>query len=238
MQTRFQDRAQAVLTPTPRAPLDGTPEVPQLRAHLERGPFMEGVAPSIQEGRGPRRSSSFSGLVGTFSEISRTTLKVPGEEYAEEEENSVEDEGSENTEPAPTPVGASQDIGGSTLAQSNQPLSHQYEPFLLAIMQQMTQNMANVQEASSSEASKPPSFNTSSMKAPDLLDRTQPFNVRSFIQSFHLIFIMTRQISLKTERKLFIPLHLSLEWLKNGLSLIFPISPIKAQHNSSIIGPY
>ncbi|MBW0525707.1 hypothetical protein O181_065422 [Austropuccinia psidii MF-1] len=31
-------RAQAVLTTTPRAPLDGTPEVSKLRAHLDRGP--------------------------------------------------------------------------------------------------------------------------------------------------------------------------------------------------------
>ncbi|MBW0497069.1 hypothetical protein O181_036784 [Austropuccinia psidii MF-1] len=41
-QTRSQARAQAVLTPTPRAPLDGTPEVPQLRAQLDRGNCMEG----------------------------------------------------------------------------------------------------------------------------------------------------------------------------------------------------
>ncbi|MBW0537288.1 hypothetical protein O181_077003 [Austropuccinia psidii MF-1] len=37
-----QARAQAVLTPTRRAPLDGTPAVPQLRAQLDRGPCMEG----------------------------------------------------------------------------------------------------------------------------------------------------------------------------------------------------
>ncbi|MBW0530407.1 hypothetical protein O181_070122 [Austropuccinia psidii MF-1] len=55
--TRSHDRAQAVLTPAPRAPLDGTPEVPQLRAHLESGPNMEGAAPSRKQGRGPRRSS-------------------------------------------------------------------------------------------------------------------------------------------------------------------------------------
>ncbi|MBW0529501.1 hypothetical protein O181_069216 [Austropuccinia psidii MF-1] len=108
-QTRSQNRAQAVLTATPRVPLDGTPEVPQLRAHLDRGPFMEGAEPSIQEERGPRRSSSFSGVVGTFPGISRTTVNVPGEDYAEEEENSVEEEDSESTEASPTPVGESQD---------------------------------------------------------------------------------------------------------------------------------
>ncbi|MBW0586182.1 hypothetical protein O181_125897, partial [Austropuccinia psidii MF-1] len=35
-QTRSQARAQAVLTPTPRAPLDGTPAVSQLRTHFGR----------------------------------------------------------------------------------------------------------------------------------------------------------------------------------------------------------
>ncbi|MBW0573261.1 hypothetical protein O181_112976 [Austropuccinia psidii MF-1] len=58
-QTRFQARTQAVLTPTPRAPLDCTPEVSQLRAKLDRGPNLEGAAPSRKEGRGPRRSSYF-----------------------------------------------------------------------------------------------------------------------------------------------------------------------------------
>ncbi|MBW0471818.1 hypothetical protein O181_011533 [Austropuccinia psidii MF-1] len=55
-------------------------------------------------------------------------------------------------------------------------------------MQQMTQIMANLQDASSSESSRPPAFNTPSMKAPEFFDGTQPLNVRSFIQSFQLIF--------------------------------------------------
>ncbi|MBW0472044.1 hypothetical protein O181_011759 [Austropuccinia psidii MF-1] len=41
-QTRSQARAQPVITPTPTALLDGTPEVSQLRAHLDRGPNLEG----------------------------------------------------------------------------------------------------------------------------------------------------------------------------------------------------
>ncbi|MBW0571041.1 hypothetical protein O181_110756 [Austropuccinia psidii MF-1] len=41
-QTRSRVRAQPVCTPTPRAPPDGTPAVPQLRAHLDRGPNVEG----------------------------------------------------------------------------------------------------------------------------------------------------------------------------------------------------
>ncbi|MBW0507918.1 hypothetical protein O181_047633 [Austropuccinia psidii MF-1] len=56
-QTRSQARDKAILTPTPRAPPDVTPEAPQPRAHLDRGPIMEGEAPSIQEGRGTRRSN-------------------------------------------------------------------------------------------------------------------------------------------------------------------------------------
>ncbi|MBW0577542.1 hypothetical protein O181_117257 [Austropuccinia psidii MF-1] len=48
--------------------------------------------------------------------------------------------------------------------------------------------MANIQEASSSEASIPPASKTPSMKAPEFLDRTQPFKFKSFIQSCQLIF--------------------------------------------------
>ncbi|MBW0460795.1 hypothetical protein O181_000510 [Austropuccinia psidii MF-1] len=55
-------------------------------------------------------------------------------------------------------------------------------------MHQMTQIMANLQENSSSEASRPPAFNTSSMKAPYFFDGTQPFKVRTFIQSCQFIF--------------------------------------------------
>ncbi|MBW0579897.1 hypothetical protein O181_119612 [Austropuccinia psidii MF-1] len=136
-QTRSQSRTQTVLTPTPRAPLDGTPEVPQLRAHLDRGPNVEGAAPSSKEGRVPRRSSSFSGVVGGFPGLSRTTFKFPGEDGEEEED-------SDGTEGVPAPVGASQGTGGPTLAQSNKPASHQSEPSLLAIIQQMAHIMANL----------------------------------------------------------------------------------------------
>ncbi|MBW0594015.1 hypothetical protein O181_133730 [Austropuccinia psidii MF-1] len=87
--TISQARAQAVLTPTPRAPLEGIPEVPQLRAQLDRGTHMEGEAPSRKEGRVPRRSNSFSGVVGVFPGLLRPTFKGPGED-GEEEENSVE----------------------------------------------------------------------------------------------------------------------------------------------------
>ncbi|MBW0560394.1 hypothetical protein O181_100109 [Austropuccinia psidii MF-1] len=91
-------------------------------------------------------------------------------------------------EGVPAPVGASQGTEAPTLAQSNQPVSHHSEPSLLAIMQQMTQIMANLQEASSSEASRPPAFRTPSMKASEFFDGAQPFKVRSYIQSCQLIF--------------------------------------------------
>ncbi|MBW0525525.1 hypothetical protein O181_065240 [Austropuccinia psidii MF-1] len=129
-QTRSQAKDGTVLTPASRVPLDGAPEVPQLRAHLYRGPNMEGKASSRKEGRGPRRK---------------------------------------------------------TLSQLNQPGSHQFEPYLLAIIQKMTQIMANLQANSSSKASRPTGFNTSSMKVPDCFDDTQSFKVRGFIQSFQLI---------------------------------------------------
>ncbi|MBW0567092.1 hypothetical protein O181_106807, partial [Austropuccinia psidii MF-1] len=90
-------QAQAVLTPTPRAPLDGTPAVPPLKAQLDRGPIKEGEAPSGKEGRVPRRSNSFSGVVGSFPGISRTKFRGPGEDGEEEEEDSVEEEDSDGT---------------------------------------------------------------------------------------------------------------------------------------------
>ncbi|MBW0526379.1 hypothetical protein O181_066094 [Austropuccinia psidii MF-1] len=101
----------------------------------------------------------------------QTTFRGPGEDGEEEE--------SDGTEGVPAPVGASQGTGGPTLAPSNQPFSHQSEPSLLAIMQKMTQIMANLQAALSSEASRPPAFKTPSMEATECLDGTQPFSVRN-----------------------------------------------------------
>ncbi|MBW0504182.1 hypothetical protein O181_043897 [Austropuccinia psidii MF-1] len=112
---------------------------------------MEGAAQSRKEGRGPRISSPISGVVGQFLRLSRTNLKGPGEDGEEEEGNSVEEDVSDGTEGVPVLVEASQGTGGPALAQSDQPVSHQSEPSLLAIMQKMTQIMANIQEASSSE---------------------------------------------------------------------------------------
>ncbi|MBW0485348.1 hypothetical protein O181_025063 [Austropuccinia psidii MF-1] len=83
-QTRSQVRAQAVLTPTPRAPIDSTPAVPQLRAQFGR-------SSTIQEIR--KRAKKINLLFRN------------GEE---EEENSVEEEEFDGTEGVPDPVGASQ----------------------------------------------------------------------------------------------------------------------------------
>ncbi|MBW0486110.1 hypothetical protein O181_025825 [Austropuccinia psidii MF-1] len=112
--------------------------------------------------------------------MSRTTFRSPGEDGEEED--------FDGTEAAPAPVGASEGTRGPILAQSDQPVSHQTEPSLLAIMQQMTQIMANLQAAASSKVSKPPAFKTPSIKALECFDGTQPFKVRSFIQSCQLIF--------------------------------------------------
>ncbi|MBW0497502.1 hypothetical protein O181_037217 [Austropuccinia psidii MF-1] len=112
----------------------------------------------------------------------QTTYKGSGED-GEEEENSVEEEESDGTEGVTPPVGESQGIGRLTLAQSDHPVSHQSEPSLLAIMQKMTQIMANLQAVSSSESSRPPAFNTLSMKAPEFFDGTHPFKFRFFIHS-------------------------------------------------------
>ncbi|MBW0526501.1 hypothetical protein O181_066216 [Austropuccinia psidii MF-1] len=103
------------------------------------------------EGRGPLRSNSFSGVVGHFPGLLRTTFKSPGEDGEEEEENSVEEEESDGTEGVPDPVGASQGTGGPTLFQYIQPVSHQSEPSLLAIIQQINQIMSNLQADLSSE---------------------------------------------------------------------------------------
>ncbi|MBW0467402.1 hypothetical protein O181_007117 [Austropuccinia psidii MF-1] len=106
----------------------------------------------------------------------------------EEQANSLEEEESDGTEGVPAPVGALQRTGGPNIAQSNQPVSHQSEPSFLAIMQQMNQIMANLQEDLASDAARPPAFKTPSMKAPEYFYGTQQFKVRNFIQSCQLIF--------------------------------------------------
>ncbi|MBW0532291.1 hypothetical protein O181_072006 [Austropuccinia psidii MF-1] len=157
--------------------------------------------------------------------MSRTTFRGPGEDGEEEE--------SDGTEDAPAAVGAYEGTRGPTLAQSDQPVSYQTEPSFLAIMQKMTQIMANLQAAASSEVSRPPVFKTSSMKAPECFDGTQPSKSEVLFSLFTLFFTITWQISLKTERRFFMPLDFWLAGLQNGLSLIFPITRANL---ASIIG--
>ncbi|MBW0574718.1 hypothetical protein O181_114433 [Austropuccinia psidii MF-1] len=216
-QTKSQARAKDVITLTPRVPLDGIPDVPELRAHLDRGQVMERAAQSRKEGRGPGRSSSLSGVVGTFPGISRTTLKGTGEDDAEE------GEGSDSTDVAPTPVGASKNTGGQTIAQSDQPVSHQSEPSLLAIMKQMTQIMANLQAALSSEASRSPVLKTPSMKAPECFDENEPLKFRGFIQSFKFIFHNDNTNFSEDRKKVLYATSFCIGRDEKKLSLIFPI---------------
>ncbi|MBW0519024.1 hypothetical protein O181_058739 [Austropuccinia psidii MF-1] len=86
--TRSQ-RHQAVLTPTARAPLDCTPSVHQLSENLERGPPMEGEAPSRRGGVKSRRSRSFSSLLGGYPSISQGPRSRSGEAEDKEGEESV-----------------------------------------------------------------------------------------------------------------------------------------------------
>ncbi|MBW0466221.1 hypothetical protein O181_005936 [Austropuccinia psidii MF-1] len=80
--TRSQ-RHQAVLTPTARTPLDCTPSVHQLSENLDRGPPMEGEAPSRRGAMNSRRSRSFSGLLGGYPRISQGPRSRSGEAEAE-----------------------------------------------------------------------------------------------------------------------------------------------------------
>ncbi|MBW0476563.1 hypothetical protein O181_016278 [Austropuccinia psidii MF-1] len=85
-------RHQAVPTITARDPLDHTPSVHQLSANLDRGPPMEGEAPSRRGGVKSRRSISFSGLLSGYPRISQGPRSRLGEAQDEEGEESVEEE--------------------------------------------------------------------------------------------------------------------------------------------------
>ncbi|MBW0467509.1 hypothetical protein O181_007224 [Austropuccinia psidii MF-1] len=159
--TRSQ-RHQAALTPTARAPLDCTPSVHQLSEALDRGPSMEGAAPS-RRGGGPK--------------------SIFGE--AEDEEG----EESEETEVAASLAGAPEDSEAASLAKYNQPLVSQVEQNFHKMMEQITQFMGKLtQSVTTRDNSKATSFNTSSMKAHDSFDGTQAHKLRGFIQSCQLIF--------------------------------------------------
>ncbi|MBW0497703.1 hypothetical protein O181_037418 [Austropuccinia psidii MF-1] len=164
--TRSQ-RHQAFLTPTARAALDRTPKFHQLSANLDRGPPMEGAAPSRRGG-----------------------VKSRLEEAEDKEgEESVEEEESEETEVAAALAGAPEASEAPNLALSNQPLVSQAEPNFLKMMEQMTQFMGQLTQAvAPRDTSKAPAFKTPSMKAPDSFDGTKAYKLRGFIQSCQLIF--------------------------------------------------
>ncbi|MBW0485550.1 hypothetical protein O181_025265 [Austropuccinia psidii MF-1] len=98
-------------------------------------------------------------------------------------------------------MGASQGTGGPTLAQYDQPVSHQSEPSLLKIMQLMTQIMANFRAASSSESLRPTAFKTASMMG------LNPSNSEASFSIFNCVAIMIHKILLNIEIKFSIPPH-------------------------------
>ncbi|MBW0464837.1 hypothetical protein O181_004552 [Austropuccinia psidii MF-1] len=77
--TKYQARAQAALTPTPRAPLDGTPAVSQLKAQLDGGPNLEGAAPSREEGPGEDDEEGRRILCTGGPTLAQTNKPVPNQ---------------------------------------------------------------------------------------------------------------------------------------------------------------
>ncbi|MBW0495160.1 hypothetical protein O181_034875 [Austropuccinia psidii MF-1] len=150
---------------------------------MDRGPPMEGVAPSRRGGMKSRRSTSFSSLLGGYPGISEGARARLGE--AENEEG----EESEETEVATTLAGVPEAFEAANLTHSNQPLVSQAEPSLLKMMEKMTQLMGQLTQAvTPMDNSKAPAFKTPSMKAPDSFDGSQAHKLRQFIQSCQLIF--------------------------------------------------
>ncbi|MBW0582690.1 hypothetical protein O181_122405 [Austropuccinia psidii MF-1] len=182
--TRSQ-RNTAVLTPAARVPLDCIPSVHQLSANLDRGPLMEGAAPSRRGGMKSRTSRSFSGLLGGYPGMSEGARARLGEVEDEEGEESLEEEDSGETEVADALENAPDVPQGSNLSLSSQPLVSQTEPSLLKMMEQMTQFMGQLTQAvTPRDNSKSPAFKTPSMEAPDSFDGTHAHKLRGFIQSW------------------------------------------------------
>ncbi|MBW0493770.1 hypothetical protein O181_033485 [Austropuccinia psidii MF-1] len=179
--TRSQ-RHQAVLTPTARAPLDRTPSVHQLSANLDRGPPVEGEAPSRRGGVKSRISRSLSGLFGGYPSISQGPRSKSGKPEDEEGDES------EETEVAASLEGAPEAPEAPNLAPSNQPLVSQAGPNFLKMMEQITRFMGQLNQAvAPRDTSKAPAFKTASIKAPYSLDGTKAYKLRGFIQSCQLI---------------------------------------------------
>ncbi|MBW0504258.1 hypothetical protein O181_043973 [Austropuccinia psidii MF-1] len=186
--TRSQ-RNPVVLTPTAMVPLDNKPSVHQLSANLDRGPPMEGAAPSRRGGMKSRRSVFFSGLLGGYPGMSEGARARLGEFEDGEGEESVEKDDSGKMEEADALGKAPEVSQGSNLAPTNQPLVSQSDPSLLKIMEKMSTIMGQISQAAAPrDNSKAPAFKTPSMKAPDSFDGTQAHKLRGFIQSYQPIF--------------------------------------------------
>ncbi|MBW0583237.1 hypothetical protein O181_122952, partial [Austropuccinia psidii MF-1] len=170
--TRSQ-RNPAVLTPTARVPLDCTSSVHQLSADLNRGPPMEGAAPTRRGGMKSRRSRSFSGLVGGYPGISEGAGARLGEAEDEECKESAEEEEFDETEVATALEGVPEASEVANPAHLDQPLVSQGEQNFLKMMEKMTQFMDKLTIAvTPKDNSKGPAFTTPSMKAPDSFDGT------------------------------------------------------------------
>ncbi|MBW0477481.1 hypothetical protein O181_017196 [Austropuccinia psidii MF-1] len=85
---------------------------------------MRGEASSTKKGRGLRRERYLSGSVCTFAGISMAPFKGFCEDFEEEEDYCVQEEGSQAT-------------GWSTLSQYMKNFCHQSDPSFLANMQQL-----------------------------------------------------------------------------------------------------
>ncbi|MBW0573309.1 hypothetical protein O181_113024 [Austropuccinia psidii MF-1] len=179
----------AGLTPTARVPVERTPSVHQLSANFDRGPPIEGAAPSRRGRMKSRRSRFFSGLLGGYPGMSEGSRARLGEVEDEKGGESVEEEDYGETEVADALENAPEVPQGSNLAPTNQPLVSQYYPSLLKIMEQMATIMGQLPQAAfPRDNSKAPAFTTLSMKALDSFDGTQSHKLRGFMQSCQFIF--------------------------------------------------
>ncbi|MBW0540442.1 hypothetical protein O181_080157 [Austropuccinia psidii MF-1] len=128
-------RNPVVLTPSSRVPLDHTSSVHQLSSNLDRGPPMEGAAPSRRGVINLRRSRSFSGLFGGYPGMSEGARARLGEVEDGEGEESVKEEDSREAEVADALANAPKVPQGSKLAPNNKTLVSQSDPSPLKIME-------------------------------------------------------------------------------------------------------
>ncbi|MBW0523287.1 hypothetical protein O181_063002 [Austropuccinia psidii MF-1] len=150
---------------------------------------MEGEAPSRRGGVKSRRSRSFSILLGGYQSITQGPRRRLGVAADEEGEESVEEDGSEETEVAAALAGAPEASEAANLAHSNNPLVSQAEPNFLKMMEQMNQLIGKItQGVAPRDNSKAPASKTSAMKSPDSFGGTKAHKLRVFTQSCQLIF--------------------------------------------------